>query len=68
MVLSVLHSVLQQSGPIASPPAILIGLVVLAVIIFVGRFVLAIAWRLVLIALAIAAGLWLLGVLGFNVL
>jgi low affinity Fe/Cu permease len=53
-------------GPLGSPPGILVTLVLLAVIILVGRFFLALAWRLVLIALAAIAVLWVLGVLGFS--
>jgi len=54
-------------GPLGSPPGIVVTLVVLALIIVVGRFLLALAWRLVLIALAVIAVLWVLGVLGFSV-
>jgi low affinity Fe/Cu permease len=54
-------------GPLGSPPGIVVTLVVLTLIIVVGRFLLALAWRLVLIALAVIAVLWVLGVLGFSV-
>lgn len=54
-------------GPLGSPPGILVTLVVLALVIIVGRFLLALAWRLVLIALAVLAVLWVLGALGFSV-
>ncbi len=57
---------LLQLGPLGSPPALLVALVVLAAIILVGRFVLAVAWRLVLIALAVAAALWVLAGLGLE--
>ncbi|WP_302081205.1 hypothetical protein [Salinibaculum rarum] len=65
MVLPVTAVPLQ---PLVSLPAILVGLVVLALVVLVGRVVLAVAWRLVLIALAIGLGLWILGILGFSVL
>ena len=54
-------------GPLGSPPGIVVTLVVLTLIIVVGRFLLALAWRLVLIALAVIAVLWVLGALGFSV-
>ena len=54
-------------GPLGSPPGIVVTLVVLALVIIVGRFLLALAWRLVLIALAVIAVLWVLGALGFSV-
>ena len=63
-----LSTIALQLGPLGSPPALVVGLVVLAAIVLVGRVVLAVAWRLVLIALAIATVLWVLGVLGFSVL
>lgn len=51
-------------GPFASPPALIGMLLVLLVILVVGRFLIGVAWRLVLIALAVVVGLWLLGMLG----
>jgi glucose-6-phosphate-specific signal transduction histidine kinase len=57
---------LLQFGPLGSPPALLVALVVLAAIILVGRFVLAVAWRLVLLAVAVALALWVLAGLGFE--
>lgn len=53
-----------QLGPLGSPPALLIGLVLLAVVVLVGRVVLAVAWRLVIIAAIVVALLWILSVLG----
>jgi len=53
-----------QLGPLASPPGILVTLVLLAIIVFVGRFLMSLAWRLLLIAIAVVVALWLLGVLG----
>jgi hypothetical protein len=53
-----------QGGSLGSPPALLLGLLALAVVVFVGRVVLAIAWRLVIIALVVVAALWILGLVG----
>jgi hypothetical protein len=58
--------VLQGFGPLASPPAILGVLVVLALIVFVGRFFMKVAWRLVVIALIVVGTLYVLGLLGFG--
>jgi hypothetical protein len=54
-------------GPLGSPPGIVVTVVLLALVILVGRFVLALAWRLVLIALAALVVLWVLAALGFSV-
>jgi|APHM01.1.fsa_nt_gi hypothetical protein len=56
---------LLQFGPLGSPPALLVALVALAAIILVGRLVLAVAWRLVFIALVVAVALWVLAI-GFE--
>jgi len=53
-----------QLGPLTSPPGILLGLVALALVLIVGRVLLALAWRLVIIALVVVAVLWVLGSLG----
>jgi len=58
---------LQLSG-LGTLPSILVGLVILAVVILVGRLVLDIAWRLVVVAAVVVAVLWLLGLAGINVL
>lgn len=58
--------VAQGLGPLASPPALLVGLVILAIILLVGRIVMALAWRLVVIAVIAVATLWILGILGFQ--
>ena len=63
MSLPLLLTVLQL-GELASPPALVVGLALLALVILVGRVVLAVAWRLVLIALVIVTLLWILGVVG----
>lgn len=55
-----------QLGPLLSPPGILGTLVILALILLVGRFLLSLAWRLVLIAIAVVVGLWVLGALGYG--
>lgn len=51
-------------GPLTGVPAIIGVLLVLLVILFVGRIIMGVAWKLVLIALAVVVALWLLGVLG----
>lgn len=57
---------LQSLGPLADPPALLVGLVLLVAIFVVGRIVMAIAFRVVLIAIGVVIGLWVLGLLGFQ--
>lgn len=59
-------SAVLQLGPLASPPGILVGLIVLALVVLVGRVVLALAWRLLIIAVVVLAVLWILGILGFE--
>jgi len=59
------HTALQL-GPLGSPPAALAALVVLVLVVLVGRVVLALAWRLVVIATVVLAVLWLLTGLGFE--
>lgn len=51
-------------GSFTSLPVIIGALVVLLLIVFVGRVLLGIAWRLVLIALAVVVVLWAVGALG----
>jgi len=60
--------VIAQLGPLASPLGVLGALVALAVVIIVGRIVLTIAWRLVIIGIVAVGVFWLLGVLGFAVI
>ncbi|SFR92814.1 hypothetical protein SAMN05216559_1155 [Halomicrobium zhouii] len=55
---------LQTLGPLGSVPSILLGLLALAAVILVGRFVLQIAWKLVLVALVVVGIIWLLGMVG----
>lgn len=52
-------------GPFTSIPGLVGTLLVLLVVIVVGRVVLSVAWRLVLIALAVSVAMWLLGAVGF---
>lgn len=63
-----LSSLVLQSalGPLASPVGVLGVLVVLAVVILVGRFLLSMAWRLVVIGIIVVATLYILGLLGFG--
>ncbi|PSQ23353.1 hypothetical protein BRD06_09230 [Halobacteriales archaeon QS_9_67_15] len=63
-----LNALALQSGlgPLGSPVGILGVLVVLAVVILVGRFLLSMAWRLVVIGLIVIGTLYVLGLLGFG--
>ncbi|MHB9286758.1 hypothetical protein ACKVMT_06925 [Halobacteriales archaeon Cl-PHB] len=65
-MLTPLANSLLAASPLASPPALLVGLVVLAAIMLVGRVLLALAWRVVIIAAIAVATLWILGILGFE--
>jgi hypothetical protein len=58
---------LLQLGSL-SPPAILVGLLAVAVVLLVGRFVMKVAWRLVILAIVAVAVLWLLGLFGFQII
>jgi len=49
-----------QLGGLGSPVGILGVLVLLAVVIFVGRFLLSLAWRLVVIAIIVVGALYVL--------
>jgi len=51
---------------IGSPPALLLGLVALLAVLLVGRFLLSLAWKLVVIALVVVGALWLLGLVGLT--
>jgi uncharacterized BrkB/YihY/UPF0761 family membrane protein len=55
-----------QLGPLASPPGLLVGLLVIAGLLLVGRFLMNLAWKLVLIGVVVVATLWVLGILGFQ--
>lgn len=58
---------LLQLGGFGTVPAVLAGLVLIAVVLLVGRLVMKVAWRLVIIAIVVVSVVWLLGLLGFNV-
>ena len=47
-----------------SPTAIVATLVVLLVVLLVGRILLGVAWKIVLVALLVVVALWALGALG----
>lgn len=51
-------------GSFTSPPAIVATLLVLLVVIIVGRFLLGVAWKLVVVGLLVVVALWALGALG----
>ncbi|MDZ7701397.1 MAG: hypothetical protein U5J98_04640 [Halobacteriales archaeon] len=51
-------------GSFTAPPVLIGTLIVLLLVLVVGRFLLGLAWKLVLIALAVVVGLWVLGGLG----
>lgn len=53
-------------GPLASPVGILGVLVVLALVILVGRFLLSLAWKLVTIGIILVGTLYVLSLLGFG--
>lgn len=55
-------------GSFTTLPVIVGTVVVLLLVFVVGRILIGLAWRLVLVALAVVIGLWLLGALGtgFN--
>ncbi len=51
------------AGPLTSPPALLFGLLALLVAVFLGRIVLGVAWRLLLVAIVVVVGIWLFSAL-----
>jgi hypothetical protein len=55
---------LQALGQLGSPLSILLGLIALAAVILIGRFILNVAWKLVMVALVVVSGLWFLGTVG----
>jgi len=55
-------------GGLGTLPTVLVGLIVLALVILVGRLVLKVAWRLVLLAAVAVAVLYVLGLFGISVL
>jgi hypothetical protein len=61
------HSLALQLGALGSPPVVLGVLLVLAAIIVVGRLLLSLAWRLVVIAIVVVGALYLLSLVGVSV-
>ena len=59
---------LQIGGFLTSPVGLLAVLVALALGVLVGRFVLKVAWRLVIIGIIVVGTVYILGLLGFSVL
>ncbi len=55
-----------QLGPLGSPPALLLGLLALAAVIVVGRVLLSVAWKLVVVAAVVVAGLWVVGAISLG--
>lgn len=53
-------------GPFSSVPRLVGLLLVILVVIVIGRMLLSVAWRLVLVALAISVVLWGLGAVGLS--
>jgi hypothetical protein len=64
MASTLANQLLLQLDALSSPPGIIVTLLLVAVVIVVGRFVLALAWRLIWIVIAVVVVLWLLGVVG----
>jgi len=60
----ILGIVLQAAGPFTSPPVLVGTLVLLLAIVLVGRFLMGVAWKVLLAALAVVVALWALGALG----
>jgi len=59
---------LLQLGSLGTVPMVLAGLVLLAIVLLVGRLVMKVAWRLVIIAIIGVGVVYVLGLLGFNVI
>ena len=58
-------AVFSQAGMFGSPVGqLLVALVVAAIVIVVGKFVLSLAWRLVTIGVVVVAALYLLSTVG----
>ncbi|MDZ7700840.1 MAG: hypothetical protein U5J98_01545 [Halobacteriales archaeon] len=64
MSIAAFHGSTMLIGPFAAPSVLIGTLIVLLLILVVGRVLIGLAWRLVLIAFAVVVGLWLLGALG----
>lgn len=65
-MLSTVVPVALQMDVLTSPLGILGVLVALAAIILIGRFILSMAWRLVIIGIIAVGTLYILSVLGFS--
>lgn len=63
-MLATVDGLLLVLGPFTSPPVLVGTLLVLLLVLLVRRLLIGLAWRLVLIALAVVVGLWVLGALG----
>ncbi len=63
-----LNALALQLDVLTQPVGILGVLILLAAIILIGRFLLSMAWRLVIIGIIIVGTLYILSVLGFTVL
>ena len=59
---------LLQLGDVGTLPMVLAGLVLLAVVLLVARFVMKFAWRLVVIAIVVVGTVYVLGLLGIQIL
>lgn len=54
------------AGPLTSPPVLIGLLLVLLLAVIVGRVLLALTWRLILVALGVVVALWILGAVGLG--
>ena len=54
----------QTLGPLGTVPTLLGGLVALAAVVLVGRFLFNVAWKIVTVAVVVVAALWLVGGVG----
>jgi len=59
---------LLQLGSLGTLPMVLAGLVLLTIVLLVGRVVMKVAWRLVIIAIIAVGVVYVLGLLGFQVI
>ena len=57
-----------QFGSLTAPPSLLLALLALAVILLVGRVVMKLAWKLVMLAILAVTAVWILSSFGFQVL
>jgi len=66
-MVSTLPALAYGLGPLASPTGVLAVLLILAGVILVGRILLSLAWRLVVIGIIVVGTLYVLGLLGFGI-